>query len=154
MADPLPSLCIDGDVILENARVLLQWISPNSPLRRNLVKRLSEGMSTCHAAKVLGVSHTMVWWARHDGEDWLVMITAHPNLHRTRVDQEDMDFFHEILDEIALHASGRSYREQTISNHKLYAIYLECCQERGWRPLSLSFISTRDTKTSRWPAIY
>ena len=142
-ADPPPALRSNGDVIMDNACLLLEWMCPTSPLCRNLVKWLSEGMSTRQAATALGVSHTMVWRARHDSVDWLVMMTVHPGMHQDRVDQEDVDFFLQVLDDVAPYASGRPYREQTVTNRRLYEIYMEQCNEEGQQPLSLLFIQTR-----------
>ena len=138
---PPPRKC--NAQIAENARQLLEAMPPTSPLRQNLVEWLSQEMSTWDAARILGVSHTMVWRARHDEVDWLVTKTAHPCMHRDRVDQEDVDFFLQVLDDIAPYASGRPYREQTVTNHRLYEIYMEQCNEEGQQPLSLSFIQTR-----------
>ena len=68
--------------IAENARQLLEAMPPTSPLRRNLVEWLGQGMSTRDAAQALGVSRTMVWRARHDEVDWLVTMTVHPSMHQ------------------------------------------------------------------------
>ena len=85
----------------------------------------------------------MVWRAWHKEVDWLVTMTIHPGLHRDRVDQEDVDFFLSVLDNIAPYASGRPYREQTVTNQRLYEIYVEECNTEGRQPLSLTFIQTQ-----------
>ena len=117
--------------IAENARQLLEAMPPTSPLWRNLVEWLSQGMSTQDAAQALGVSQTMVWRARHDEVDWLVTMTVHPGMHQDQVDQEDVDLFLQVLDDIAPYASRRPYREQTVTNCWLYEIYMEQCNEEG-----------------------
>ena len=100
-------------------------------------------MSTRQAAAALGVSHTTIWRSRHDEEDWLVTISAHPGIQRHRVDQEDIDFFLSVFDTVAPVASGRPYHEQTVTNRKLYEIYVDQCHQQGYVPLSLTFLSTK-----------
>ena len=70
------------------------------------------------------------------------MMTVHPGMHQDQVDQEDVDFFLQVLDDVAPYTSGRPYREQTVTNRRLYEIYMEQCNEEGQQPLSLSFIQT------------
>ena len=144
-APPPPPLRSHDAQIAENAWQLLEAMPPTSPLRRNIVEWLSREMSTWDAAKALGVSHTLVWRARNNEVDWLVTMTIHPGLHRDRVDQEDVDFFMSVLDNVAPYASGRLYREQTVTNCRLYEIYLEECNTEGQQPLSLTFIQTQGT---------
>ena len=143
MDTPPPTLQSEGNIIQDNARLLLEWICPTSPLHCNLIKWLSEGMATRQAAAALGISHTTVWRSRHDGEDWLTTISAHPGIQHHQVNQEDINFFLSVFDTVAPVASGRPYHEQTVTNRKLYEIYVDHCHQEGCTPLSLTFLSTK-----------
>lgn len=82
--------------------------------------------------------------ARHQVQhgDWLVELQYPPGVTRDWVDDQAVDLFHQVMNDVMPYASGRDWREQIGTNRHLYDIFLCWCAESGVEPMSLSFFQT------------
>ena len=112
------------ELLTHNVKQMIKDLPPNSPIRRPLVFRLSRGMTTRTAGSVLGISHTMVSHARNSSpkDDWIVNLRYAPGVTCDQWNEQAVDLFYEVMDEMVPHVSGREFREQVASNRQIYQL--------------------------------
>lgn len=129
-------------------QTLVQDLPPNSPLRGPLLAALSKGLSLQvsnftlvsltlqkEITSVFGLSEITVRRACAESEEFLYELLYHPSTTRQRVNNNQIEFAKNFIDEALPTISGRNYKILETSEDHLYEMY---CAETD-EPVSKTF---------------
>jgi hypothetical protein len=125
------------DKIAENGARLVQDLPPNSPFRRPLLAYLTAGLETQPALEFFGISLRTFNRIKEDSTNSLLEIKYTVGVTRSRVSQEQLDEIKRILEDILPKQSGRDFRNQEVTDKKLYETYQ--AEVKGGAAVSKSF---------------
>ena len=120
----------------ENLMNMIKELPPTSPIRRNLLKFITNGVPIEFAAIDFNISIKTLQNAQKDKEDILFELKSRPDTKRQKIPDEDIEIAIEFLNETIPVVSGRDYRLQKTTDEKLFALYFIYCTSRNFNPLS------------------
>ena len=114
---------------------------PQSPLQRNIIHYVGDGLDVATLSKVFNLSKDTIKTALSgDHDDYLMEIKYPLDVTRQRTSTERDAVFEAALEANIPVASGRDYRCCTITEEEFYRRYCAMCKERGVQEYCQDFV--------------
>ena len=135
--------------VTANFSSLVDQLPHNSPIRRDLIKQLSLGLSKKEVLETFNISERTYYRIQEDGKEFCINLKYAPGIKRTRISEDQTTVAEQFLDENFPVTSGRDYRVIRLTNDNLYGIYYYYCLERFMQPLGKTYFLTTFLKKQR-----
>lgn len=135
--------------VTANSSSLVDQLPHNSPIRRDLIKQLSLGLSKKEVLETFNISERTYYRIQEDGKEFCINLKYAPGIKRTRISEDQTTVAEQFLDENFPVTSGRDYRVIRLTNDNLYGIYYYYCLERFMQPLGKTYFFTTFLKKQR-----